>query len=323
MVYPWLIEVWKGLEKQSDRLPHALLIHGPQGIGKLALAEQWVKRLLCEAKAERPCGRCDACRWYEAGSHPDFRRLEPEALARHPEVADEDAVAERPARSAKPSTEIKVDQVRELDAFLNLRSHREGARVVLVHPAEDLNVNAANALLKALEEPPGDARFVLVSHRPARLLPTLRSRCVPVPVAVPDRAVAEGWLKAQGVEEAQQWLALASGAPLRALTYAGEVGSGLVGKYRAIAAGKAESVAATTYDREQLEELAEVLQRYAHDKALVSYTGRASFGDAAPSRNPQAWLRYARLMGEYRVLTRHPLNPRLFAGEMIRQMPED
>lgn len=322
MLYPWQTDLWTALKAKRERMPHALLIHGPRGVGKLAVAEHLAQSLLCETAEEprKPCGECDACRWFLVGSHPDFRRVEPEALARR--GIDPDDEAERPARAAKPSTEIKIDQIRALDDFLNLRSHRDGRRVALVHPAEDLNANAANALLKGLEEPPGQALFILVSHRPARLLATVRSRCVSIPVGVPDFEAAKAWLGSQGAQDTAEWLRFASGAPLRALEYAGEAGSALAGLRQALAAGKLDQLAAVN-DREQLEALAEVLQKHALDRAFASYTARARFGTAKPSREAASWLRYARLMGRYRLLARHPLNPRLFAGEMLREMPKD
>lgn len=322
MIYPWQNSLWRTLQAKRERMPHALLIHGPRGIGKLAIAEQLAQSLLCESAEERgkPCGGCDGCRWFLAGSHPDFRRVEPEALARRTEGSDDDA--ERPSRSAKPSTGIKVDQIRGLDDFLNLRSHRDGRRVVLVHPAEDLNPNAGNALLKGLEEPPGQALFILVSHRAAGLLATIRSRCVSIPVSVPDPEAAKAWLASQGGPEASQWLGFASGAPLRALDYAGDAGAGVSSLRRALASGNLDQLAAVN-DREQLEALAEVLQKHALDRAFLSYGGRAKYGQAGSSRKGAEWLRYARLMGRYRLLARHPLNPRLFAGEMLREMPKD
>jgi DNA polymerase-3 subunit delta' len=299
-----------------------LLIHGPAGIGKLALAEHFAQSLLCEAgdEARAPCGECDGCRWFAAGSHPDFRRVEPESLARSPEGAVEEGPG--PARSAKPSTEIKVDQVRALDGFLGLGSHRAGRRVALVHPAEDMNPNAANALLKGLEEPPPDALFLLVSHRPARLLATIRSRCVAVPISVPDPAVAAEWLAQEAATDALQWLAFASGAPLRALEYASGRGEALWRLRRAAFGRDLETLGAVN-DRQQLEALAEALQKQAFDVALASYCGRPKYGEAKPSKAARAWLRYARAMGKNRLLAQHPLNPRLLAGEMLAEMPSE
>jgi DNA polymerase III subunit delta' len=323
MIYPWQNELWESLRAKLEGMPHAVLIHGPEGIGKLALAEHLVQGLLCEAadRSQAPCGRCDGCRWFLAGSHPDFRRVEPEALARRPEAQDGDSEPQA-ARAAKPSTEIKVDQIRALESFLNLGSHRHGRRVALVHPAESMNPNAANALLKGLEEPPGSALFVLVAHRPARLLPTIRSRCVAIPVPVPERSSSAAWLAAQDVPDSGPWLDFASGAPLRALRYAKEGGAALLRMRQALQAQDWGALAAVN-DREALENLAEVLQKHALDKAFAFFSGRARYasGIKAPM-DGVAWLRFARLMGRYRGLASHPLNPRLFAGEMLRQMPK-
>lgn len=325
MIFPWQTVLWEELQARQARQPHALLIHGTAGIGKLALAEHYAQSLLCEAgdPGRAPCGECDGCRWFVAGSHPDFRRLEPESLARRPEEAEEsEESAPIAGKRNKPSTEIKVDQVRALDGFLNLKSHRAGRRVALVHPAEDMNPNAANALLKGLEEPPPGAFFLLVSHRPARLLATIRSRCVAVPVPTPDPKASAAWLAGQGATDSGLWLAFASGAPLLALQYARGSGEALARAREALRAGDREALGAVN-DREQLEALAEVLQKHALDVAFASYCGGPKYGEAKASRNAAAWLRYARKAGRNRALARHPLNPRLFAGEMLGEMPKE
>jgi DNA polymerase III subunit delta' len=323
MLYPWTNFIEKKLQARGDRLHHALLIHGPAGIGKLALAERFAQFLLCESPAgtPQPCGVCDACRWYLAGTHPDLRRLEPESMARR--IAQDDE-AETPApaalRGTKPSQEIKVDQVRGLDGFLNLRSHRGRRRVVLVHPAEAMNPNAANALLKALEEPQPGAHFILVSHRPARLLPTIRSRCAAVPLTVPEGGVALAWLKEQGAADAGAWLAFSGGAPLQALALAGDAGGAVARMLKALQTRDFGALEAAG-GREELEALAEVLQRRAIDVAMRSLGGRERYGLGQASRRAAAWLRYARELGQFRALARHPLNPRLLAGEMLAGMP--
>jgi len=322
-VYPWHKQSWTQLCGLAGRLPHALLIHGPRGVGKLALAEHFAQRLLCEAadQASAPCGRCEGCRWFRAGSHPDFRRVEPESLAKRTEQPEGDA-EELPARAVKPSTEIKIEQVRSLAGFLNLRSHRGGRRVALVHPAEDMNASAANGLLKSLEEPPGSAMFVLVSHRPARLPATVRSRCLALPVPLPEPALAKAWLGTQGLGTPDRWLAYASGAPLKALELGAAAGQVPAGLRKALESRELETVRGVN-DRESLEALAEALQKYALDRAFASYTGAGKFGAARSSPDGLAWLRFARQMGRNRALARHPLNPRLFAGEMLSEMPED
>lgn len=325
MIFPWQDSLWNQLRERQARQPHALLVHGPAGIGKLALAEHYAQSLLCEARDPRraPCGECDGCRWFAAGSHPDFRRVEPASLARRPEDVEEpEDSAPAAGKRARPSSEIKVDQVRALDGFLNLKSHRGARRVALVHPAEDMNPNAANALLKGLEEPPPGAFFLLVSHRPARLLATIRSRCVAVPVPTPDLTASAAWLQQQGAKDSGLWLAFASGAPLLALQYAQGSGDALARVREALLAGDREALGAVN-DREQLEALAEVLQKHALDVVFASYCGSTKFGAAKPSANAGAWLRYARKSGRNRALARHPLNPRLFAGEMLGEMPKE
>ncbi len=323
MIYNFQEATWSRLTAQLDRLPHSLLLHGTAGIGKLGLAERFAQLLLCErrGRANAPCETCEACRWFLAGNHPDLRILEPEVLARRVEAEGEEAGDDEVRTTKQPSTEIKVEQVRALSAFVNLGSHRGGRRVAIVHPAEDMNTSAANALLKNLEEPPAAAVFLLVSHRPARVLPTIRSRCVPVPVPLPDPQPATAWLTAQGVRDAHRWLAFAGGAPRRALDYAtGDRGAAIERVLRGLAAGDRVALAQIK-DRDALEPLAEVLQKTALDRSFSALTGRSRYGSGAAAGNATAWLAFARSMGRHRLLARHPLNIKLFAAEMLDGMP--
>src|SRR5712664_4154318 len=252
-MHSWNQPVLDSLRGRLARLPHALLIHGMRGVGKLALAEHIAQLLLCESadEAAKPCGACPGCRWFLGGNHPDFRRLEPESLAQPSDQQTDEEQASSTGRRAKPSIEIKIDQVRELADFLNVGSHRGKLRVALMHPAEHMNPHAANALLKALEEPPSGVVFLLVSHRPAGLLPTIRSRCIALPVPVPPREAALQWLAEQGVKDAGRWLAYAGGAPLQALDYAAD----------AAAWERLLESPQWVEDRENLERLAEALQK--------------------------------------------------------------
>ena len=311
-MHTWNQPILESLAARSARLPHALLVYGPRGVGKLALAERVAQLLLCEGKP-KPCGACDGCRWYLGGNHPDFRRVEPEALAK---LSATDPEENEVKKSKQPSIQIKIEQVRELADFLYVRSHRGAMRVALVHPAEDMNENASNALLKGLEEPPAGAMFILVSHRPAQLLPTIRSRCVAVPVPIPPRDAALKWLSAQGIKDAERWLAYAGGAPLRALDYAAE----------AEPLSRLLKAPGPVEVREDLERLADALQKIALDRALTAFglpqkyqTGQVAV-NAAKAR---AWLAFARRMGEDRLLCRHPLNPRLFSAAMVGAMPTE
>jgi len=315
-MHAWNQPILDSLTARAGRLPHALLIHGPRGVGKAALAERIAQTLLCEGAGKKPCLACDACRWFVAGNHPDFRRVESEAVAKVPPAPD--AEDEAPAKRAtkQPSIEIKVDQVRGLADFLYVRSHRGGVRLALVHPAEDMNENSANALLKGLEEPPAAAMFLLVSHRPAQLLPTIRSRCVAVPVPIPPREASLQWLVSQNVKDPERWLAYAGGAPLRAVEYAAD----------AAALSSLLRAPAPVEVREGLERLADALQKIALDRALSAFglppKYQTGSGKVAPEK-AREWLAFARRMGEDRLLCRHPLNPRLFSAAMLAAMPSD
>jgi DNA polymerase-3 subunit delta' len=259
-----------------------------------------------------------------AGQHPDFRQVEPEILA-PPSEGDEDRPAS--SKTAKPSHEIKVDQVRELSDFLNIGSHRGKRRVALFHPAETMNPNAANSLLKSLEDPAPGACFVLISHNPEALLPTVRSRCIGLPIAVPEESIAAAWLKQEKVEDAEDWLAFAGGAPLLAREYSqSDRGARIAQVIKLVMQGGREGLLAwPVSEREHMEVLAEVLQKWAYDQAFRAASGKGRFFRlAVKAKSPvpaSAWLGFAREAGKYRVSARHPLNPKLFATDLIGRMP--
>jgi DNA polymerase-3 subunit delta' len=222
---PWQHSLWNSLKQrlQDDRLPHALLIHGAPGVGKRALAQRLVQTLLClEPKDGEACGLCRACRLsHSGGAHPDWVQVAPE-----PE-----------------KTVILVDQIRDLCAHLSLSAAFGGRRVGVIESADGMNVNAANALLKTLEEPGADVHIVLIADRPGRLPATIRSRCQPQFCPVPGHAEAILWLQQQHGGEAKllsQAVNLAGGGPLLALEWlqqevvaeARQVAKDLVGLYR-------------------------------------------------------------------------------------------
>ena len=309
-MHPWNEPILDSVRGRLSRLPHALLIHGVRGVGKLALAERIAQLLLCEEE-NKPCGTCAGCRWFLAGTHPDFRRIEPEVLAKEPPPEEE--AEEAPGKKGRPSLVIKIEQIRELEGFLNIGSHRGKLRVALVHPAEDMPEASANALLKGLEEPPSGAVFLLVSHRPAQLLPTIRSRCVALPVPVPPAEVAQRWLESQHVKDAARWLAYAGGAPLRAMDYAAA----------APTFDRLLKSPTATDDRDELEPLVDALQKIALDRALSAFGLPPKYGaSTTKTKDGHAWLSYARRLGEDRLLCRHPLSPKLFSGELLSAMPK-
>lgn len=207
-IFPWQVQVFSELLARKDRLPHALLLTSPPGCGLSECGQALSMALMCEQPAADGCAchACQACHWMAAESHPDARKL---GL-----IAGDDG---------KVSTQISVDAVRALAGFLSVAGHRGGRRVVLIDPAQAMNGVAANALLKALEEPGDRVVFLLVSDCPEMLLPTVRSRCQLVNFPAPALQPAQDWLQgASGcsAEQARAWLAAAGGAPLQALALA-------------------------------------------------------------------------------------------------------
>lgn len=184
--------------REQQRLPHALLLGGAVGIGKERLARALLEWLLCEQPGGGlACGRCRACHLSVSGSHPDYFRLTPE----------------------EPGKPIKVDQVRALAEFAERTAQYGGPRVALVMPAEAMNRNAQNALLKTLEEPGENTLLLLASHQPGLLLPTIRSRCQQRRLPLPAADNALPWLREQlgDGERAPALLSAAGGAPLKAV----------------------------------------------------------------------------------------------------------
>ncbi len=200
--YPWLNRHWSFFQQRFEmgRLAHALLIAGPQDCGKLTLAKAMVVKLLCCEDLTEACGKCRSCVLLTGGAHPDYFELQPQ----------------------EGSDMIKVDQVRELIGKLDLTTSVSPRKVACIHPSENMNGAAANALLKSLEEPAGDTVLVLVSNNPGRLPVTIRSRCQTMSINQPEAALVHEWLKARTEKSADNIAAAveaAGGSPLRALRY--------------------------------------------------------------------------------------------------------
>lgn len=202
----WLHGEWQSLATRLARrqLPHALLISGAAGLGKRALAGRLVEAALCEHRSDdgSACGQCRSCLLLAAGTHPDRVHVTLE-------LRDD----------GKLRSEITVEQIRQLSQRLSLSSQFGGLQLVIIEPADVMNANAANALLKTLEEPSASTVIILVSDRPARLPATIRSRCQRIAVAVPHSDEAHAWLVANGIASGQASAALAAtlGNPGRAL----------------------------------------------------------------------------------------------------------
>jgi DNA polymerase-3 subunit delta' len=202
-LHPWLQNAWSIFQDrlENDQMAHALLIQGPEGTGKNNLARFMMARMLCTETAGFACGACRSCSLFATGAHPDAFVLVP----------------------GEGKHQIVIEQVRSMIESLTLTTSFSPTKVALISPAEAMNLNSANALLKSLEEPPGDTVLILVSHNPSGLPVTIRSRCQSIAVALPGTEVATNWLInecQQSPETARNALAAAGGSPLRALQMA-------------------------------------------------------------------------------------------------------
>lgn len=321
-VYPWHQLPWREILQRKAALPHALLFKGREGIGKLDFVRKLAQSLACETPAPdgAACGVCLSCRWFAAGNHPDYREMLPEVM--RPADAEQ-AIAD----GRKPRLEIVVEEVRELQDFINLTANHQNGKTIVVYPAEKLNVNAANALLKNLEEPPPSTRFMLVSHRPSYLPATIISRCQQVVLPTPHTAAAEQWLREQGITDPALSLAQTGNAPLAALTLADDEfwvqRKTLLGR---LATSKVDPLALAEQVREfPVSRLLGWLQRWTYDLLSVKSVGRVRY-------NPDFVTELTRIAGHlraadiarcHRALVRqqrsvhHPLNPRLFIEQLL------
>jgi DNA polymerase-3 subunit delta' len=325
---PWHEALWQQLRPDGGTRHHALLLRGPAGIGKGRLARALVAALLCQRPGAdgAACGSCDSCDWLQAGNHPDFRRLS--SAAQLQEEGEADTEGGEPASSErKASQQITIDQIRALASFLSLTTHRGGARVLLVDPAEAMNPAAANALLKVLEEPPPGTRFVLVSSQPRRLAPTILSRCLPVSVPMPERPAALAWLRAQGLGEPEQLLANAAGRPLLAVELADPERSAARARFLALLAAPDfdPHAVADKAARDTLPQWSEWLQSWCHDLMVTRAGGAPRFHadqtDAlqrlALRLDPGALLDWELRLRSARREARQPVNARLFCDELL------
>lgn len=199
---PWHAGIWRQLIAMDERgrMPHALLFSGPHGLGKQQLADALVARTLCANPGLTACGECHSCSMLAAGYHPDLIRVAPEENKR----------------------QIRIDAIREVNRAVSQTAQQGGYRVIVISPAEAMNVAAANALLKCLEEPGEKTLFILLADVPSRVLPTIRSRCQHWSLAKVPFDACEQWLsEALGQEEdAHFWWRVSGGLPQLAATLA-------------------------------------------------------------------------------------------------------
>ncbi len=255
--FPWQESSWEYLRSlgENGRLPHALLLKGAQGLGKGQFAVAFAHWLLCDKpESGKACGQCKSCQLTKAGTHPDLLMMEPD----------------------EPGKAIKVDQIRGVVDFMAKSAQFNGYRVVIVDPADAMNVNASNALLKSLEEPGSDTVLLLVSHQTSRLLPTIRSRCQVIGFAQPETEQAQAWLGSQlaDPQQAKQLLTIASGAPLKALELSQSPWlaqrTTVANEWLAVLNGSADPVqVASKWSTLEVAELAQLLMHWTIDVARL------------------------------------------------------
>jgi DNA polymerase-3 subunit delta' len=333
-LWPWLQTPLQEALRQLGS--HAVLLHGPQGVGQfefaLALARSW----LCEAGGpgagrQPACGHCTSCHLIDAGSHPDLMVVLPEALQatlgwQAGDVGDDvssKADGKSEAKSKKLSQEVKVDAIRAVVQFAQHTASRGRAKVVMLHPAERMNLVAANTLLKTLEEPPGQVRFVLSGAALDQLLPTVRSRCQAWRLGLPDAPTAVQWLQSQladcSAEEARILLDAAGGQPLTARD---RQQLGLDARFwpqipRDLQEGKASVLA-----QWPLSLVVETLQKLCHDLACAAtgvpprYFPAASLPAGADLDRLTAWAQELRKIARH---AEHPWNQTLKTEALLLQ----
>jgi len=316
---PWIA---RQLHELLGQRGHARLLQGPSGLGQyplgLALASAW----LCDTPAAdgTACGRCASCHAIEVRTHADLRVLMPEVqMLALGWPLPEKVQAELDDKKRKPSKEIRVDAMRDAVEFAQRTDARGRGKVVLVYPAEQMNSVTANALLKTLEEPVGDVRFVLASEAAHQLLPTIRSRCQAYAMAWPEAREAVAWLAGQGVPatDAEALLRAAGGRPQDALDAARSGRD--PGKWaqlpRAIARGDVSALA----DRSPADAI-DALQKLCHD-LFASRAGAApryfAADDLPPAPGWMALTRWSKALAASARTAEHPFNAGLMLEALV------
>jgi DNA polymerase-3 subunit delta' len=321
---PWQLPAAQVALAHRSTWPHALLIHGPRGTGKHALALHLAQALLCEAPRldGLACGQCPGCRYAVAGQHPDLMRIELLEM-------DDDT------EELKSVETISIKRVRALIEFVALTSHRQRAKVAVIAPAERMQAAAANALLKTLEEPPPGTYIIMVADLAGRLPATIRSRCRALAIALPDPDAACQWLAEQGVAAPRLALAQAAGAPLAALELADPAWqterrvwlAALGAPQRLPVTALAARIDAGAKDgrRARLARAIDWLLAWTADLARVAAGGNVrcnpdfaqEMAALAVRVAPIAAFRYHETLLRQRALLAHPLQPRLVAEAML------
>jgi DNA polymerase III subunit delta' len=321
-MYKWQKAQWNNAMQRRDKLPHALLMRGRLGIGKHDFAISLSHALLCQQlnDKQQACGVCASCQWLKEGAHPDFKLIAPE---------EESPGEGNTKKKGSKKSQITVAQIRQLYDYLSLSTHQVGGlRIILISPAETLNLASANALLKMLEEPPTNTIFILVTSQPQRLLPTIISRCQVLDLPIPSTQDAIEWLKSQGVEKPDIALQYAGGAPLAAVRFAEQLADNdKIIKHLALGSRLDPFISTPLLTALGMERALDVIQKWTFD--LLSYRlvqelryhGQYvnTLQVLCKSVNLSGLLRFQRSLDDAKRTANHPLNNEMQLENILLQ----
>ena len=315
---PWLAQQSRQLLAQRG---HAWLLQGPSGLGQYSLGLALVRAWLCEQPTEQgACGSCPSCHAIEVRTHADLCVLMPETVML--ELGwplDEKSQSDIDEKKRKPSKEIRIEAMRNAIEFAQRTSARGRGKAVLVYPAERMNHVTANALLKTLEEPPGDVRFVLASEAAHQLLPTIRSRCLTHTMTWPSESEALTWLQGQGLAaaDARTLLRAAGGRPDDALAFAA---TGREPKsWRSLPRAMQRGELATVADWSPVQ-LIDALHKLCHDLLALGSGATPRYFDAGDLPPPPALpvlSAWQRELGQESRSAEHPFNTGLMIEALV------
>ena len=310
-IYPWFKDAWTAIHK-NEKLPHALIFKGKEGIGKYDFANTFAKSYLCQSPISNhfPCEACSSCEWFP-DSHPDFKHITPIE-------SDDDESSKRKTVRKK---NIAIHQIRELSEYLELSAHQEtGRRIVLIEPADSLNQAASNALLKILEEPPENTLFILVTSQAQRLIATIRSRCQVLELRGQSLDEARVFLDGQKIAYEKSLLSFTGGSPFNAMKELENQSERSV-ITQLLSQGHKVDITKINYSilTQGLDWTVNMIQKWAFDLLLSFHTQQSYYFKAEEARidsqakqlNLDALLLFVNELNELKKIASHPVNQEL------------
>ena len=310
-IYPWFKDAWTAIHK-NEKLPHALIFKGKEGIGKYDFANTFAKSYLCQSPISNhlPCEACSSCEWFP-DSHPDFKHIAPIE-------SDDDESSKRKTVRKK---NIAIHQIRELSEYLELSAHQEkGRRIVLIEPADSLNQAASNALLKILEEPPENTLFILVTSQAQKLIATIRSRCQLLELRGPSLDEARVFLDGQKIVYEKSLLSFTGGSPFNAMKELENQSERSV-ITQLLSQGHKVDITKINYSilTQGLDWTVNMIQKWTFDLLLSFHTQQSYYFKAEEARidsqakqlNLDALLLFVNELNELKKIASHPVNQEL------------